>query len=212
EGSPRQSLGSATSSSSSSPAVHSFECGAAPIVRVSQPGAERLLHVFTETLLEDSWDDFPLMRTMLELDMASAAPRGHEHPLSEAIVSFYTIKGKSQHLLTSSFIDQIAASPREESAVLFREESIAVRLFKAFIHQQAAHYIDYCIGNLITTVNALEKPLEIDPRNASTAEVAKNAKQLLVIAQEFLEHRHQQQVLQKLVSVFLCELPTEVAY
>src|SRR3989344_7481661 len=115
----------------------------------------------------------------------------------------------------------------EESAVLFREESIAVRLFKAFIHQQAAHYIDYCIGNLITTVNALEKPLEvrlarqptfwpcpvsdsydshrthrtrrthcthrthrtrtkkkIDPRNASTAEVAKNAKQLLVIAQE----------------------------
>ncbi|ELR15845.1 heme NO binding domain containing protein [Acanthamoeba castellanii str. Neff] len=159
EGSPRQSLGSATSSSSSS-AVHSFECGAAPIVRGAHAGAERLLHVFTETLLEDSWDDFPLMRTMLELDMASAAPRGHEHPLSEAIVSFYTIKGKSQHLLTSSFIDQIAASPREESAVLFREESIAVRLFKAFIHQQAAHYIDYCIGNLITTVNALEKPLE----------------------------------------------------
>jgi hypothetical protein len=200
EGSPRQSLGSATSSSSS-PAALSFECGAAPISRLSLAGAERLLHVFTETLLEDSWHDFPLMRTMLELDMASAAPRGHEHPLSEAIVSFYTIKGKSQHLLTSSFIDQIASSPRgayqtcvfvcvracvcvcgacvrvrvrvrvcvflscslraEESAVLFREESIAVRLFKAFIHQQAAHYIDYCIGNLITTVNALEKPLEV---------------------------------------------------
>jgi hypothetical protein len=45
--------------------------------------------------------------------------------------------------------------------VLFREESVAVRLFKAFIHQQAAHYVDHCIGGLIATVNGLDKPLEV---------------------------------------------------
>jgi hypothetical protein len=36
-----------------------------------------------------------------------------------------------------------------------------VRLFKAFIHLQATHYIDFCIANLLHTVNALDKPLEV---------------------------------------------------
>lgn len=95
-------------------------------------------------------------------------------------MSFYLIKGKVQHLLASSFIHQIASIPQgayvpppasyfvrsnvafpEESSALFREESTAVRLFRAFIHYQAPHYIDYCISDLIRSIDELEKPLEV---------------------------------------------------
>jgi hypothetical protein len=73
--------------------------------------------VFTEVLLEDSWADFPLMRTMLELDMAAASKDDlpscrADHALSEAIVRFFTIKGKAQHLLMTTFTDLIALHPR----------------------------------------------------------------------------------------------------
>jgi len=101
----------------------------------------------------------------------------------QAVVKFYLLKGRAQHLLGESFVELITSHPTrtdiiqmllflhniysirptstEDIKTLFREESVAVRLFRAFLYNNAPKYIDYCIEDLMNSVDALDKPLEV---------------------------------------------------
>lgn len=54
-----------------------------PSKSVYRTSSGRLLNVFVEVLLEDSWIDYPLIRTLLELDLSSGVSRGQDNPLCE---------------------------------------------------------------------------------------------------------------------------------
>jgi len=99
------------------------------------------------------------------------------------------VKGKAQHLLSDMFLDLISShSTTQDFKVLFREESEAICLFRAFFNHHAPTYINHCVDSLLSSVNALDKALEIDPRTVPANEVANNAKKLISIAQSFVEH------------------------
>lgn len=154
----------------------------APIIR------NRVYHAFSEALLSDSWDRFIFIRTLLNSVLMQEG--GEEmRNVFEGVVRLNRDAGKIRHLLECTLAADIKAHNQEEMALLFRGESVGVRLWSTFMGQEANEYRLYCSQPLFQAVEALDRPLEMHPgRVTSDTERDANAKKLIGLAQTFLDH------------------------
>ncbi len=102
--------------------------------------------VFLQMLLEDSWDQYVLVRTLLRLEMSGDDGRAVRR-VFEAVMSFYAQMGKVQNLLLVVIFDELnLAAPsssapadpgaEQQAAVLFREDSVGLRMLTTFLNQE----------------------------------------------------------------------------
>jgi hypothetical protein len=103
-----------------------------------------------QMLLEDSWDQYVLVRTLLRLEMSGDDGRAVRR-VFEAVMSFYAQMGKVQNLLLVVIFDELnlaapssssasagSADPgaEQQAAVLFREDSVGLRMLTTFLNQE----------------------------------------------------------------------------
>jgi hypothetical protein len=109
--------------------------------------------------------------------------------LYEAITTFYIEIGEIGNLLQTTFKNLIESYSQEENTLLFREDSLATKLFKCYIsNDKFTDFINFCLGPLAEPPLA-EKTLELDPNKLKKKwEGDKNAIELRKITQKFLEN------------------------
>ncbi|ELR14616.1 GTPaseactivator protein for Ras-like GTPase [Acanthamoeba castellanii str. Neff] len=163
----------------------------------------RMLNAFTEMLLEDSWDQYVLVRTLLRLEMSGDDSRAVRQ-VFEAVMNFYAQMGKVQNLLLVVIFDELnlaapssssasggSADPgaEQQAAVLFREDSVGLRMLTTFLNQEGKAYLEFLTAPLLHAASALESPIELDPaRNPSAQDREQSARRVLEMAQAFLVH------------------------
>ncbi len=68
---------------------------------------------------------------------------------------------KIEPLLHFAFNMEINACPKDFSTLLFRDESVAVRLLNTYMHKQGMGFLQHCIRPLIQNITYYPQALEV---------------------------------------------------
>jgi hypothetical protein len=136
-------------------------------------------------LLDDAKNGYPMMVELLRLNTLEE----ERDNFYSGVVDFYMKVNKIEPLLHTAFNIEINSCPKDSSALLFRDESGAIRLLNAYMKRLGDGFLRYSIRPLLQNLLGYPYPLEIDSqRMEDPAKAADNVDKLIRISQLFVDH------------------------
>lgn len=136
-------------------------------------------------LLDDAKNGYPMMVELLRLNTLEE----ERDNFYSGVVDFYMKMNKIEPLLHTAFNIEINSCPKDSSALLFRDESGAIRLLNAYMKRLGDGFLRYSIRPLLQNLLGYPYPLEIDSqRMEDPTKAAENVDKLIRISQLFVDH------------------------
>jgi len=136
-------------------------------------------------LLGDAKKGFPMMVELLRLHTLEEE-RGIVY---SAVVDVFMKMNNIEPLLRTAFSVEINSCPKDSSALLFRDESGAIRLLNAYMKRLGDGFLRHAIRPLLQHLMSFPFPLEIDAQRMEDAtKTQENVEKLIRIAQLFVDH------------------------
>jgi len=125
-------------------------------LQITAPSKFRLISSFQEALLQDSWNEFSLTLTLLNIALKQDT---HKEDLFAAVLKFYTLNNRAIELLETAITQEFDVSFKSPSTI-FRSDGVATRLIAKYFELESIDYINQCLKNTIASISSLNFELE----------------------------------------------------